>query len=237
MQITVLCVPGTMAPPAMFEPLAAALATPVEVAPWLEWPGPHGLDAVAERVATLAERHAPVVLVGHSTGGAIALLAARTPAVVGLVVSNSGANMRGHGDVDAFLERLRDDWGPPVWQALWQRSLHHPIDQCIEDAALAYPATLDPAAVLEVLRSQRDTDLTPLLGQIDVPVLVVHGKWDRARPRDHAEHLVAHLPDAELAVLDAGHSPMVEAPAEFAAAVSGLVARASRPDTRASVRG
>ena len=61
---------------------------------------------------------------GHSTGGAIALqLAIRHPDVVaGLVLVDTGAHMRGHGDVDATLERIRTGWGeelrglsPPSW--------------------------------------------------------------------------------------------------------------------------
>ncbi|TKA08197.1 alpha/beta fold hydrolase [Actinacidiphila oryziradicis] len=76
--------------------LAEALGLRVAVAPWLEWAPPHDIETVAESVAALARQSRPTVLIGHSTGGFIALSAAlrvrHTGAVRGVVVCDSGAN-------------------------------------------------------------------------------------------------------------------------------------------------
>jgi alpha-beta hydrolase superfamily lysophospholipase len=81
--------------------LAEALGLRVAVAPWLAWAPPHDIETVAESVAALARQNRPTVLIGHSTGGVIALSAAprvrHTGAVVGVVVCDSGANMKGMG--------------------------------------------------------------------------------------------------------------------------------------------
>lgn len=84
------------------------------MAPRLEWAPPHDIETVAESVAALGRQSRPTVLIGHSTGGVIALSAAlrvrHTGAVLGVVVCDSGANMKGHGDVDTIIERVRTDW-------------------------------------------------------------------------------------------------------------------------------
>jgi 3-oxoadipate enol-lactonase len=109
--------PGTLCSPAAFKPVARTLAGEVTVATfsWLTQPGPWDIPAVAERVAVhITENWQPPVLVcGHSTGGAIALqLAVRHPQLVaGLVLADTGAHMRGHGDVDAILRSVKDNWG------------------------------------------------------------------------------------------------------------------------------
>jgi len=72
-----VALPGTLCAPAVFGPLADALADEVTVDPvsWLTEPGPGDIPSIAERVADhISSRWpAPVLVCGHSTGGAIAL--------------------------------------------------------------------------------------------------------------------------------------------------------------------
>src|ERR1700742_806933 len=90
-----VALPGTLCPPAVFGPLAAALAGEVTVDPvsWLTEPGPWDIPSVAARTARYiaARWPGPVLLCGHSTGGAIALqLAATRPELVsGLVLADT----------------------------------------------------------------------------------------------------------------------------------------------------
>lgn len=178
-----------MSNPSMFDGLAG-LGIGVVVAPWLEWPGPHDMTTLAETVTELAARYRPVVLVGHSTGGVIALSAALRAArgvVAGLVLCDTGANMHGHGDVDAIIETVQAEWGPPLWQAIAARSVHTHLPDQLRDELDRYPAQVSREAVIAALRSQRDTDLTPQLHQLtSLPTLVVHGHHDTARPLAHA---------------------------------------------------
>src|SRR6202161_2911076 len=111
-----VALPGTMCSPAVCEPLRRALAGQVTLDSfsWLTQPGPWDIPAIAERVADHIDTHwgRPVLVCGHSTGGAIALqLALRRPAaVLGLVLVDTGAHMRGHADVGAILGRIQLNW-------------------------------------------------------------------------------------------------------------------------------
>src|ERR1700750_1245057 len=90
--------PRTRCAPAVFGPLAQALAGEVTVDPvsWLTEPGPWDIPSVAARVARHVQDRwrGPVLVCGHSTGGAIALqLAVRHPELVaGLVLADTGAH-------------------------------------------------------------------------------------------------------------------------------------------------
>jgi pimeloyl-ACP methyl ester carboxylesterase len=230
-----VALPGTMCTPAVFEPLTRALAGQVTVDPvsWLTEPGPWDIPSIAERVADHVSRRwkSPVLVCGHSTGGAIALqLAISHPAAVaGLVLVDTGAHMRGHGDVDATLERIRTGWGEELRAAVLDRSFLIPPAPEVRAGFLAWAAALDQQAVYDVLASQRDLDLTGELGTITQPSVVVHGRYDRARPPGQGRELAASLPDAEFRLVEeAGHTPVYETPDAVAAAVRDVLERVRR---------
>ena len=227
-----VALPGTMCTPAVFGPLARALAGEVTVDPvsWLTEPGPWDIPSIAERVADhINDRwHRPVLVCGHSTGGAIALqLTIRHPdAVAGLVLVDTGAHMHGHGDVDAILERIRTDWGEQLRAAVLDRSFLEPLAPQVRKEFLAWAAAVDQQAVYDVLASQRDLDLTSELRNITQPAVVVHGQHDRARPPEQGRELAASLPDAEFRLIEnAGHTPVYETPEVVAGAVRNVLAR------------
>ena len=65
-----------------------------------------------------------------------------------------------------------------------------------------------PANLLQIFNTlvTRD-DISPLLGQIKVPALAIHGDADNAIPLAHAEDMVQRLSQANLAVIPgAGHA-------------------------------
>jgi class 3 adenylate cyclase/pimeloyl-ACP methyl ester carboxylesterase len=64
-------------------------------------------------------------------------------------------------------------------------------------------------------------EVTPILGEIAVPVLVTHGSADRMIVFRAAEFIVARLPDARLyAIEDKGHMPLFTATDEFCEVLS-----------------
>jgi 3-oxoadipate enol-lactonase len=235
-----VALPGTMCSPAVFEPLSRALAGQVIVDPfsWLTQPGPWDIPAVAERVTRHISRHwgRPVLLCGHSTGGAIALQLAitRPGSVLGLVLVDTGAHMKGHGDVDAILDRIRDDWGQELRAAVLDRSFKVPLSPQVRAEYLTWAAALSQQAVFDVLASQRDLDLTAGLAGLAMPAVVVHGRHDRARPPQQGRELADQLPDAEFRLVDAGHTPVYETPGAVAAAVRDLLARIQRRPPRST---
>lgn len=71
-------------------------------------------------------------------------------------------------------------------------------------------------AGLDVLEQ---VDLRARLGDIDLPVLVVHGAGDRVVPAAAGAWLASRVPSGELVSLDAGHAPFATRPREFSEAV------------------
>jgi pimeloyl-ACP methyl ester carboxylesterase len=210
----VVAIPGTLCAPSVFRRLAERLAGEVDVdaVSWLTEPGPWDIPTVADRIAArIAE---PALVLGHSTGGAIALqLALAHPALVrGLILVNTGAHLRGHGDAERIIATMATDWGPQLRAAVLDRSFATPLDPADRAELLAYAAAVPVEAALGVLRSQRDLDLTPRLARLRCPVTVVHGTLDRARPVEQAYELAADIPGARLRVVDTGHTPVYEAP-------------------------
>jgi pimeloyl-ACP methyl ester carboxylesterase len=226
-----LALPGTMCSPAIFRPLSRALGGDAVVDPfsWLTLPGPWDIPAIAERVARHIEENwgGPVLACGHSTGGAIVLqLAIRRPELVrGLALVDTGAHMHGHGDVDAILRRIQEDWGEELRAAVLDRSFHVPLDDGVRAEFLEWAAPLRPEAVYDVLASQRDLDLTRELAGVGQPVVVVHGRYDLARPPEQGLELARSLPNAEFRLVEAGHTPVYETPSAVADAVRALLAR------------
>jgi pimeloyl-ACP methyl ester carboxylesterase len=197
-------------------PLAENLGDEIALTPvdWMNAPSPWDLASVAGLVGSLAEDLRPAVILGHSTGGAIALQLAldRPDLVERLVLISTGAAMHGHGDVDRIIERLEAGEGEAVATAVVERSFSSPVAEPMLSRMMSYAATAPVSAAIEVLRSQRDSDFTPTLSRILCPTLIVHGRHDPARTLAHAEELQAGLTDATLCVVDAGHSPMFERP-------------------------
>ncbi|WP_406641118.1 alpha/beta fold hydrolase [Amycolatopsis sp. WGS_07] len=217
----VVAVPGTLCSPRIYAPLAAALSGDLDAVDWMTAPGPWRIEDVAARVADRIEQHGgPVTLIGHSTGGCVAAVVAATrpDLVSALLLANTGAHMRGHGDVDRILATIATGWGPDLHAAVLDRSFATPLRPDLRAELLAYAARVPAEAALEVLTSQRDLDLTPRLASIRCPVTVLHGVHDRARTLADAQYLADHLPDSELVTVETGHSPIWEdVPATVAA--------------------
>lgn len=223
-----LCIPGTYCSPAVFEYLNENSFPEIQLVPlsWMTSPGPWDIPTLGRRVALLIQElgAGPVLLAGHSTGGAIALAAASTaPELVsGLLLVDTGANMQGHGDVSRIISIIEQGPGPDFFQALMRRSFaQQPADALMEQLG-AYATAVPREAALQALTSQASLDLTSTLPQLTMPTLVIHGRLDQARPIAHAEWLVKHLPHTELLLFDCGHTPMVEVAPAFEQAVQHL---------------
>jgi pimeloyl-ACP methyl ester carboxylesterase len=182
-----------------------------------------------------------VVIVGHSVGAFLALQLACTrddlvgSKIKGLVLSNAtyrpAAETIVGGEAIARIERITrlpfDVLGKHHARIDQLRKIIRPSDTVFLGVSVAafgpgasarqIDFTYDmvsetPMDVLfDLVRAYRDYDVTDLLDQVTVPVLVIAGTHDRLTVSSAAEYLAEHLPQAELVVLDGtGHMPMLE---------------------------
>jgi pimeloyl-ACP methyl ester carboxylesterase len=207
-------------------------------------------DDLAELLATGVT--GPVVLVGHSLGGMVAMaLADRHPDLVADRVAGVVFLATSSGD----LGRL--DLGLPVvlgaaLLGLERRGVavltgcgfdHLPLPPAVLRPAtrwLAFGAQADDVAVADVAELAASchlgvmTTLRRSLAEIDfrlaliafdgIPVVVAVGDRDRVTPTDHAREIVRRLPGAELVVLPgAGHMLPHERTDAVASIVVGVV--------------
>ncbi|MEI8355323.1 MAG: alpha/beta fold hydrolase [Deltaproteobacteria bacterium] len=74
----------------------------------------------------------------------------------------------------------------------------------------------EPGVALKALDALVSSDLRPLLPEISVPVLLLHGERDTISLPDASRYMMAHLPHAVLQIMEgAGHAPFLSRPAEF----------------------
>jgi pimeloyl-ACP methyl ester carboxylesterase len=79
------------------------------------------------------------------------------------------------------------------------------------------------------IRTER-RDYVPLLGSIEVPVLIVVGEFDQFTPVSDAELMHSQIPGSKLVVIkEAGHVTNLEQPAEFDAELGEFLRSLTRP--------
>lgn len=191
----------------------------------------YGIESFAESMADLlaAFEVGRVHVMGHSLGGAVGLtLAAQHPELVNrLVVVDSLAYASPLG-FKAKLP-LYPVIGPFLFKQLYGRSLFRayyrddvfqkgiPFDLARVDEfydKFNTPASRESAYA--TLRAALDTRaLVARLGRVRAPTLVVWGRDDKLFPVAHASRLAKELSNARLEIMDAGHSPAEEQPAQF----------------------
>ena len=192
---------------------------------------PYGIDAFGEAIADLYAglELGPAAVVGHALGGAIALtLAAKHPELVSkLVLIDSlcyeGSSGR-YGDL-ALLPFvgslvLKQLWGRGLFRRHFQETVFGPsanlpaarVDRYYE--AFSSPAARGSA--LATLRATIDTrGVVAQTTRIQAPTLVLWGRHDRVWPASFGQRLSREIRGSGFELLDSGHSPHEERPAEI----------------------
>ncbi|MEX1165920.1 MAG: alpha/beta fold hydrolase [Hydrogenophaga sp.] len=187
-----------------------------------------------------------VHLVGNSLGGAVSLrMAGQAPARVrSLLLAN--AAMLGTEVFGAFkLMTL------PLLGELMNKPSAKAVDMQIRAIVLS-PSSISPslraviarnvhrpgasAYFLAALRSNTSLrgqypavwqESHRLLGQLQMPTLILHGRQDVVLPAKHSEKAHALVPGSELQIWDdCGHTPQLERPTAFNTCLIALVKRA-----------
>jgi len=222
--MTLVLVPGLLSDEMVWQPLAAAAGGRFKV---------HAADVsrgtsitgMAETI--LGETEGPLIVVGHSMGGRVAMEMARIAPdrVRGLVLANTGHHPKREGEeikrqamIDLgyeSMEKLAAQWIPPM------------VDPArTEDMALMDELA---AMVLRADAEQHERQIRALIGRpnasahlkdIACPVLLVTARQDAWSPIAQHEEIGATVKDSELVIIEnAGHFAPAERPGETTAAI------------------
>jgi proline iminopeptidase len=196
------------------------------------------------------------VVLGHSFGGNVALeYALRYPQSLShLILMNTGGDQwwvnqnapeilakRGYSadTVDAARrfyngELTPDEFLPTVLKFIGAYSYHpsilyHPSLMALAlRVGLGPPMKMQPEALIfgygQLLQGWTVMDR---LDEVNVPTLVIAGRYDFLFPTEHQVVLTAGIKDARLEIIEcAGHNPQIEQPAQVIAAVKSFMATA-----------
>jgi pimeloyl-ACP methyl ester carboxylesterase len=159
----------------------------------------------------------PVIIVGHSMGGAIAMtLALDSDCVTRIVLIGTGARLR---VAPAILEGIHSNFEQSVEliaRFAWSQGAHPTLIELGKQALL----DTGPDVLLGDLTACDRFDVMERLGEIRVPTLVISSSADQLTPVKYGRFLAEHIPGARLAVIEnAGHMMMLEQPNQVTEAV------------------
>ncbi|MBK8973344.1 MAG: alpha/beta hydrolase [Hahellaceae bacterium] len=184
----------------------------------------------------------PIVLIGHSTGGMLALFyASQRPHRVCRVISVGGTENGAEEDPTyRFLQYVTAHWGklgnamlpPTLWLTSATAWLHrhfmreamaHPDEMLkkpevrgIIDRYLPDLHRLDRASMTQMLRDLQFFDASEELQQMQVPTLIICGDKDCYVTRDRTYRLGDLIPHSQVHIFaDCGHMCMWEKPEMF----------------------
>lgn len=227
---TVVLIPGLLSDDIVWQPVADALSADFAIHKADLRQG-MSIDGMARDL--LGATDGPLIAVGHSMGGRIAMeMAHQAPErIAGLVLANTGHHPRREGEdakrqamIDLgheSMEKLADTWLPPM-----------------VDPARVSDETVMGALRAMVLRADADMherqmrallgrpNASAYLGEIRCPLLLIAASQDGWSPIAQHEEIAAAVPDSEIAIIeDAGHFAPVERPDEVVAAITTWIAR------------
>ncbi len=192
---------------------------------------PYGIDAFAEAIADLYAglELGPAAVVGHALGGAVALtLAARHPELVSKLVLidalcyDSGTGRYGELALLPFVGGLvlKQLWGRGLFRRHFQETVFGPTSNVatprIDRYYAAFNAPDARSSALATLRATVDTrGVVAQTTRIQAPTLVIWGRHDRVWPASFGQRLSREIRGSGFELLDSGHSPQEERPAEI----------------------
>lgn len=196
-------------------------------------PGGYTMAAFARRAASFVQTmdlQRPV-FVGHSMGGGISQLTAvaHPDAVGALVLVCTGAAMTNHQHRlgHDLLARLAGSGGDiETMRDISAKWFRNPPPEPFFSHYVVRAAQAPLQAMIDAQTSWIATDLRGDLGKIDVPTLVMFAPYDTGRTIEHAQTLVNGIRGADMVTMDdSGHSPMVETPDQFNAALHSFLSK------------
>ena len=211
---TVLLLPGSLTSPCVYDQVECDSFFQLAGIDYCTSEGPWDVTTLGKRVIEMIDelQLGPTVLAGYSAGGVIAMAAASIAPekISGLMLSNTGPCGKGHGD-PSFPQKILDNWGSEEFErSFFTRCFSRPVPPLLYKRLQAYIRTVDPQAAYEISLSLRNVDFRQDLTHYHHPVVIAHGKADTSRTIAHVEMMKTAMPQAEVFLLDGGHTIMVE---------------------------
>ncbi|HZR39643.1 MAG TPA: alpha/beta hydrolase [Ktedonobacteraceae bacterium] len=151
------------------------------------------------------------IIVGHSLGGAIALMLALEygSALGGLILIGTGARLRVH---PVLLEEVRQN-SQQAKLHLTELAVAPTHVPAFSQAMLEEQQVAAPGILYRDLSACNTFDVMSRLYEIQMPTLIICGAEDRLTPVKYSEYLHKNIAGSQLRVIDdAGHYVMREQP-------------------------
>lgn len=194
--------------------------------------GPYTIDQAADDLAALLSALAiaePVAVVGAAVGAAVAAaFAARHPHATAALALLAPATVMDEAKRSVTEKRIEAIERLGVRQAFAADAA--PPRSRYEELRLA----ADPAGLAATWRMLAGLDLDADLAAIRCPTLVVAGRHDAARPRDHVAGVADKIDGAEFLVLETGHVMALDTPGLVAATLLDFLGRAGFADVQSA---
>jgi DNA-binding SARP family transcriptional activator/pimeloyl-ACP methyl ester carboxylesterase len=167
----------------------------------------------------------PVTAMGISkSGNMVVRLAVSSPSLVKRLVLIGTPLETTPGSMSLVPSEEDDRFRAALKAGDLERAMHHFVATVVSDpdtGELAEQFTrnllrLPRESILSTWTPDPELDITPILGQLKIPTLVLHGSEDRRVSVAAADHLARHISDARLHLFEGrGHLPIFTATAEF----------------------
>ena len=165
-------------------------------------------------------------IAGHSMGGYVALAFARLypERVTGLGLVSSQVLPDPPDRKEGRYKSAADVEENGIESVVATMTPKFTSDEKLQGFARTAMERQQPSAYVGALKAMAERpDSTPLLSQLEVPVVIIHGTADALIPLDRAREVKAALPQAHLVeVSGVGHMPMMEDKEKTAQALKQL---------------
>jgi class 3 adenylate cyclase len=178
---------------------------------------------------------------GGLDGGAVVLAyAARNPGRIGHIILTSPyarADFRSPERIQMLKTMLEGDGWSMVRRALADATYPSGPPGEVRKYAGLMKNAVSPEVYARFMDFETGYDITDVLPQVEVPVLVIHRKESRIVPVAAVRSVVAALPNAELLLLPGDYSPPWMSHDHFMGAIDEFLASGSEPATPEPERG